>query len=183
MQSANSGHLLRLTFRINFKRQPMKKPRSQQPIHLLFSLFMLLAPGCSGQSKLPGNWLPGMELKISYGGGMRYYSSEIVIKETGSYRLINNEGKEKKEELIFTKKELDDLAVFLRTTSFDQIRSQDRDGIIYDMGTTSINLRVGEKIYEVSVGATRAVHEADAADYSAIRQYITQLTDKKQAVP
>jgi hypothetical protein len=161
----------------------MKKPGYHQTLSFLFSLFILFASGCSGQSKLPGNWQPGMELKLTYGGGMRYYSSEIVIKETGSYRLVNDAGKEKKDELTFSQKELDELAVFLRTKSFDQIRSHERDGIIYDMGTTSITLHVGNKIYEVSVGATRAIPETDAEAYSAIRQYITQMTDKKQAVP
>ena len=146
---------------------------------ILLAVTIITCTHCSPQSKLPGSWQPSMELKITYGGGMRDYSYEIAIKDTGSYRLVNDEGKETRTPLSFTKKELDELIGFLKSKLFDRIDSKMRNGIVNDMGTTNITLHWDTKKLGASIGATTDIEEADKENYAAIVAYINKLAGNK----
>ena len=131
------------------------------------------------QSKLPDSWPANMELKITYGGGMRYYSSTLEIKKTGSYILINEEGKETKTELAFSQKKLDELVKFLKANQFDKIKSVMRPGIVYDMGTTSTTLTWGEQVFGMSTGSSQEIPAKYQKQYSIIDNYIDTMVEKK----
>jgi len=154
---------------------------TQHKFAVIFSLMIIIiaCTNCASQSKLPDTWQPGMVLTITYGGGMRYYSSEIAIQETGSYRLINEEGKTTRDTLTFTKKQLDDLIRFLKNKKFDQIDSNMRPGIVYDMGTTSTILQWGNNTEGVTISATQNISKSDQDNYNEIRAYIDKLLAKK----
>jgi hypothetical protein len=141
-------------------------------------VFLLLFLSCNGlfsQSKLPDTWPADMELKITYGGGMRYYSSETVIRLDGGYILINEEGVEKKTALHFTQQELDKLLKVLKTNKFDLIRSEPRMGIVYDMGTTSTLLTWGNRVSGVSIGASTFLPDKYTKQFQAVDAYIDSL--------
>jgi len=154
----------------------------QQKLLILSLLFTIVISciNCTAQSNLPDTWQPDMVLKMTYGGGMRYYSYSIEIKETGSYRLVNDGGKETKYDLSFTKQQLDQLIQFLKTQKFDKIKSVKRDDIVYDMGTTSIILSWGKNINGASVGATETLPKADQEIFNAVRIYIEQFVGKNK---
>lgn len=157
----------------------MKITQNKFPVIILLIITIISFTSCASQSKLPDTWQPGMVLTITYSGGMRYYSSEIAIKETGSYRLINEEGKSTRDTLTFTKKELDDLIRLLKNKRFDQIDSDMRPGIVYDMGTTSTILQWGDNTEGITISATQNILKKDQDNYDAIRIYIDKLLTKK----
>lgn len=145
---------------------------------LLFS-FTLLFSSCFSQSSLPDTWQPGMKLTMTYGGGMRYYSSITVIQEEGSYEKVIDEGKETVTELHFTKAQLNELMRVLKANRFDKIKSDMRAGIVYDMGTSSTQLEWGNKIYGFSMGATQEIAAADQKKYQAITSYLYTFLQPK----
>ncbi|MBK6826588.1 MAG: hypothetical protein IPG86_06885 [Chitinophagaceae bacterium] len=59
----------------------------------VFALLLFSCLSCSlfGQNSLPDRWEPGMTIQLTYGGGMRYYSYELQVSDTGSYYMENNE--------------------------------------------------------------------------------------------
>ena len=146
---------------------------------ILLAVTIITCTSCSPQSKLPDSWQQGMELKTTYGGGMRDYSYEIAIKDTGSYRLVTDGGKETRTSLSFTIKELDELIGFLKSKSFDRIDSKTRNDIVNDMGTTNITLHWDTKTLGASIGATTDIEEADRENFASIQAYINKLAGNK----
>ena len=116
-----------------------------------------------------------MELRISYGGGMRDYRSETVIRMHNSFTKVVNEGKETVQALSFTSSALDDLAAVLRAQEFDQVRSQLRNGIVYDMGTTTLQLVWPGGQSSVSVGASQEISPGGQRQYQAVNEAIRKL--------
>lgn len=141
----------------------------------LLLLFTISCNRIFSQSALPDSWPDNMELKISYGGGMRYYSTELVIRLEAAYSLINEEGRELRKELKFTRQELDQLLQVFRAQALDQIHSEPRKGIIYDMGTTSTLLSWNNRVAGVSIGASTYLPDRYLEQYHAIRAGIDRL--------
>ena len=133
---------------------------------------------CS-QDKLPATWQPGMILTITYGGGMRQYSSTIEIKEKNSYQEIREKDKVKRKAMDFTKSELDSLVQFLKIKAFDKISSIRRANIELDMETTATSLQWNGGMAEVSAGSGLDIAEKDKANFAAIYQYINKLLGRK----
>lgn len=131
------------------------------------------------QSKLPDAWPADMVLKVTYGGGMRDYTSTIEIRMNGSYINIKSEDGNTNTALNFTQKELDELLRFLKANRFDRIKSAMRPDIVYDMGTTSTTLTWGEQVFGMSVGASTEIVAGYEKQYEAIRIYIDKLLDNK----
>lgn len=155
-------------------------PRTlKTPSLILLLLLILSCNGIFSQSKLPDTWQADMELKITYGGGMRYYSSETVIRLNGAYMLINEEGAEKKTALHFTQHDLDQLLKVLKTNKFDLLHSEPRMGIVYDMGTTSTLLTWGNRVSGVSIGASTFLPDKYKEQYQAVDAYIDSLLARK----
>ena len=157
----------------------MKVLQDKAPAILLCSLFIIFFLSCSSQSKIPDSWQPDMVLKMDYGGGMRNYSSTLEIKDTGSYLLVNEDGKTRRSPLSFSKKELDELVKFLKTKKFDLIRSASTGSISYDMATTRTSLQWGKNRFEIARGATENISKASEGDYFAVIEYINKLLDNK----
>jgi hypothetical protein len=145
---------------------------------LLFSISIFFS-SCFSQSSLPDTWQPGMKLTMSYGGGMRYYSSTTVIQEEGSYEEINEEGKVTRTELHFTKAQLNELMKTLKANRFDKINSKMRDGIVYDMGTSSTQLTWDTHTYGYSVGATEEIPAKDQKQYETVSGYLSKFLHPK----
>ena len=116
-----------------------------------------------------------MELRITYGGGMRDYRSETVIRMQNSFTKVVDEGKETVQALPFTVSALDSLAAVLHTQVFDRVRSQRRNGIVYDMGTTTIQLVWPGGQTSVSVGASQEIAGGDQKQYQAVNEAIRKL--------
>jgi hypothetical protein len=144
-------------------------------IAILTALFFFTAAGA--QQKVPAEWQPGMKFIMSYGGGMRYYSYKVEIKETGSFMFVNDGGKETIYPLVITKKELGDLLQFLREKNFDRIESEMK-GMTYDKASESIGLSWGGNYIGASESSSMEIAEKYEADYSAIRIYLDKLIAK-----
>lgn len=127
------------------------------------------------QSALPETWTDDMELKITYGGGMRYYSSELVIRANGAYSLVNEEGRIRRTELNFSRRELNELLQVLREQAFDQLKSEPRKGIIYDKGTTTTQLSWNQQVSGVSIGSSTFLPDRFNARYQAVRAEVDRL--------
>jgi hypothetical protein len=129
------------------------------------------------QQKVPAEWQPGMKLTMSYGGGMRYYSYKVEIKETGSFMFVNDGGKETTYQLAITKKDLADLLRFLREKNFDRIESEMK-GMTYDKASESIALSWEGNYIGAAESSAMDIVEKFEADYSAIRIYLDKLIAK-----
>lgn len=147
---------------------------------IILCLFFLSCNGLFSQSKLPETWPADMVLKISYGGGMRYYSTETVIGLSGSYNLVNNEGKELKTELHFSQEQLNQLLQLLRKNKFDQLHSVQRPGIVYDMGTSTTLLTWAGGSAGVSIGASTMLPSKYNNQYTAVQSAIAELLREKR---
>ncbi len=150
----------------------------------LFTGFLLLSflASClhsSSQNILPATWQDDMVLKMTYGGGMRYYSSTIEIKRNGAYQLINDQGMETRTPLSFTQQELDDLLMFLKQQEFDKIKSDMRAGIIYDKGTTSTILSWNKRVLGYSDGSSTTIAEEYKKQYYEVQNYLQKLVANK----
>ncbi|MCX6317323.1 MAG: hypothetical protein NTW29_08530 [Bacteroidetes bacterium] len=142
----------------------------------------LLFAGTSlrGQNPWPDSWPAGMELRLTYGGGMRYYSSETVIRADSSYSLVNDGGREIRTALHFSQAQLDQLLSTLKDRGFYAMQSKPRPGIVYDMGTTSLRLSWNNKNWGVSIGASTELPDQYHAAYQAIRNHINELLARKK---
>jgi len=150
---------------------------------LFTGMFLLsLLSSClqsSSQSVLPDTWPDDMVLKMTYGGGMRYYSSTIEIKSNGAYQLINDQGNEIRTPLSFTQQELNDLLSFLKARQFELIKSDMRAGIIYDKGTTSTLLSWNKRVLGYSDGSSTTIAEEYKKQYYEVQNYLGQLVARK----
>lgn len=137
---------------------------------------------CSGssQSSIPSQWESGMKLTMSYGGGMRYYSYELVIKDSNSIYTENDGGKISTTALRLTVKELNDLLAALRKYRFDKIKTS-REGPIYDKGTETIILEWKDHRISVSDGSMDVIAKSSVEDFAAIRKYIDELVQRVKA--
>ena len=140
----------------------------------LFS-FTIFFSSCFSQSSLPDTWQHNMSLTMTYGGGMRYYSSTVVIREDSSYSEVDEEGKITRTQLHFTKAQLDELIKTLKTNRFDKISADMRPGIVYDMGTSTTLLNWGNKVFGYSVGATLEIPAKDEKRYQAVSAYLAKF--------
>ena len=67
----------------------------------------------------------------------------------------------------------------MKNKRFDQIDSDMRPGIVYDMGTTSTILQWGDNTEGITISATQNILKKDQDNYDAIRIYIDKLLTKK----
>ncbi len=151
---------------------------------LLFFLFISTATVTNAQV-LPDSWQPGMRLSISYGGGMRQQMDTVVIALGRSYERHQGMDNNTSFSCVFSAKELNQLLQFLKTGNFDKIKSEDRLGIVHDMGSNTILLEWGNNVLGVSSSATQLVPAMFEKDLSDIYAYIDKMmnTKKKQGKP
>lgn len=142
---------------------------------IVLPLFLISCKNLFSQSALPETWPPDMVLKISYGGGMRYYSTETVISLSESYTLVNNEGREIRTALHFTQEQLNALLRLFRKHQFDQLHTAPRPGIVYDMGTSTTQLTWKGGSAGVSIGASTYLPEKYSAQFSAVQAAISRM--------
>lgn len=142
---------------------------------VLLLFFFVSCKQLFAQSAIPETWTDEMELKITYGGGMRYYSSELVIRANGAYSLVNEEGRIRRTELKFSRRELNELLQVLREQAFDQLKSEPRKGIVYDMGTTTTQLSWNQQVSGVSIGSSTFLPDRFNARYQAVRAEVDRL--------
>lgn len=142
---------------------------------MLLLFFFVSCKQLFAQSAIPETWTDEMELKITYGGGMRYYSSELVIRANGAYSLVNEEGRIRRTELKFSRRELNELLQVLREQAFDQLKSEPRKGIVYDMGTTTTQLSWNQQVSGVSIGSSTFLPDRFNARYQAVRAEVDRL--------
>lgn len=141
---------------------------------LLPFLFLLITflPACS-QSSLPDEWQDDMVIKVTYGGGMRDYSSTLEIKTGTCYFESRSEGLVQKKEFTCTRQELNELLATLKKNRFDHLKMEVT--MVYDKGTTSTMLSWGQQSVTVSDGATLQVADPSEKEYQAIQAAIYHL--------
>lgn len=157
----------------------MKTTLRLYPVLSFFAISLLLSCTTSSQTKLPDTWQPGMKLTMSYGGGMRYYSYNIEISDTGSFYSVNNEGTVTTSSLNITSKDLQELLALLKKHRLDRIRTETK-GLIYDKGTQSIALSWSGNYIGASDGSTTAIAEKSMEDFNAISTWVFQLVEKSK---
>ncbi len=149
------------------------KTNLSRPLLLLFIFVSCI--NTSAQTGLPDTWPADMVLTITYGGGMRDFTSHLEIKQTGSFYETKGEEGHTKKGLSFTQTQLDELLGLLRSNEFNRIRSDLRKGIVYDMGTTTITLTWGAQHLSVSTGSSTEIPEIYKEQYQVIDSYIDKL--------
>lgn len=146
----------------------------------VFALLLFSCLSCSlfGQNSLPDRWEPGMTIQLTYGGGMRYYSYELLVSDTGSYYMENNEGRIIKSKIHFYKDQLDNLLAFLKEQQFDQIQSE-LTAPMHDKGSELITIQWGQKKIAIGTGHAKEIIDAHKSRYLKVRNYLQQMRSSK----
>lgn len=151
-------------------------------INSLLSVIAVLVYCCSctAQGILPTTWKPGTILTITYSGGMMPQSDTTLISADGSYHSTYFMQKDsiEKRNYHLTQADLDGLMKVLKENRFEQIRTKQRNGIVYDMGTTTITLSWEGKSHSVSIGATEEVMKSQSGRLSNITGFVYELLKK-----
>lgn len=142
---------------------------------LLFVSFL----GFSCKSHAQVKWTTDSELKIYHGGGMNPESETVIIK-SGKSSYIHWE-LQKHDTLYFklSQPEIDALVKEMNNAGFSNMRSGSSGSIAYDAPTTSIEWKSGNKIQEISLGATTELKTGNAEKFYSLYNYIHQLALKK----
>ncbi len=148
----------------------------------LLSVFAVLVYccSCSAQSTLPSTWKPGTVLTITNAGGMMPQSDTTRISVEESYHSTYFMQKDSVEKTSYhlSQSDLDALMKVLKENRFEQIRTKQRNGIVYDMGTTTITLNWEGKSHSVSIGATEEVLQSQSGRFSKITGFVYELLRK-----
>lgn len=143
----------------------------------LFAVLVFFIHNLFSQSKIPDTWQPGMQLTMSYGGGMRYYSYKLFISDTGSYLSVNEEGRVSNYKLRLGQKDLDSLLVFMRAKKFDAIKSE-MSGPAHDKGSEHISLHWKDGWASAGESYMMSIAEKDRDRYLDVYWYIHSLADR-----
>jgi hypothetical protein len=161
-----------------FKIEPMQyRLFFYRPI-LFLAVALFSTQFAAGQNTIiPAAWQKGMTLSMSYSGGMRYYSYELEIKDSGSYMQVNNEGRISYYKLQLKRKDLDSLIAFLHKNKFSEIESV-MTGPTSDKGTESMLLSWDNQFAGAGESYASAIAAKDRAHYLEIRNYIWKLAER-----
>lgn len=143
---------------------------------LLLPVFICTLPS---QSQLPTAWQPGMTIEVSYGGGMRYYSYELLISDTGSYFMENHEGRILKTTLTLSKEELNRTLEFLREKAFDRIETE-MTVPMHDKGSETITISWDHQRISKGTGHAQEIVESHKGRYLQIRNFLLEMRMKKK---
>ena len=157
------------------KTHKMNTRRNQLNSSLLLFFTIFITASCTAQGVIPDKWTPEMRFKYTYGGGMTDYSKTIELRETGSYILVRTQGKEIKANLQLTIDQLNDFLKFLVKNNFGKMKSEPREGVVYDMGTTEYLLSWKGGAHGVSHGASTEISEKYRNHFSAIGNYLNKF--------
>jgi hypothetical protein len=146
---------------------------------LLIATTFLISCNIFSQTKIPATWQPGMKLSMSYGGGMRYYSYKLEIKDSGSFYSVNEEGKVTNYKLNITTKDLNSLLTFLQNNRFDRIETEMK-GPIYDKGSENILLSWNGHHIGAGENHMEVIADKYRDDYHEIESYIMQLVERSK---
>jgi hypothetical protein len=155
----------------------MKLPYQVKKKFVVTIAAILISITIFSQVKIPSTWQPGMKLTMSYGGGMRYYSYKLEIKDTGSFMTIDDEGEISNYKLVTSKKDLDSLLYFLKKMHLNNIQSE-ITGPVDDKGTESIFLTWGDGFISTGENHMQGIAAKDRDYYSAIYNYIYSLAER-----
>ena len=140
---------------------------------IILSLMPVFACTLHSQSHLPQQWQDGMTIKVSYGGGMRYYSYELLISDTGSYFMENNEGRLAKTSLALSREQLDKIMAFLRDKEFDLIQTE-MTAPVHDKGTEQVTIQWGRNMISKGTGHAQEIKEAHKDRYLQVRNFLLE---------
>ncbi len=142
--------------------------------------FLTLAMSISffsqGQN-VPKTWTPSTKITAHYGGGMMYYSYDILITDTLSYmKILSNKGAENYSRK-FTKTELDSILAFFDAHRFHKIKSEFA-GLAHDKASESVTLSWENNLVSASESASMRVTEKYRDDFRTVQTYVQDLFRK-----
>jgi hypothetical protein len=144
-------------------------------------LLMITFVACTrAQPPLPAQWQPGMKLTMTSGGGKRYGTATTVISADSSIKKYEGGHENYSFTLPVTKTDLDSLALYLRQQQFHKIKTRPRNGVVYDMPTSTLTLVCGGRTFAVSTGAAQEVLPAYKENLSNVYNYLYRLIESKK---
>lgn len=143
--------------------------------YVLTILLILFSQVVIHAQQLPARWEAGMRLTITTGGGMRDYRSETIISAAGITVITEGEEGRKLNQYELTQEQLDKLLGIMRKYHFENLQSQPRKGLVYDMPTTTTQLTWGNHTIGYAAGASQELPGQQKKDASEIHTYIFRL--------
>jgi hypothetical protein len=150
---------------------------------LLFSCGSKLRTDDGKTIRLTGykTWPDSLVLEIYEGGGMVNASTSLRISKDSCYILISGEGADNRYTFGLDASELDQLFKTLLENNIEQLDVKKTNDIIYDKGTTSLDIILGRKHVNISDGASGRITELHQGDFMRIYSSLQAIAHKKIA--